>query len=84
MRIVSGLIGIAVGTLLVWKTYPIVSFTGKFDWAERIFSGGFGGTYFFIKLLGLALVVLSILHMVGLLDVLLLPFGNVFGGLAPQ
>ncbi len=69
---------------MVWKTYALVGFFGKNDWAERHLAGGFGGTYFLLKLIGLILIFLSALYMFGILDSLLLPFRSIFGGLAPK
>ena len=84
MRIFWGSIGIVIGILLIKYAYRLISIFGKFDWAERYLSGGFGGTYFFYKLAGMALVFLSALYMFGILEYLLGPLGSVFGGLAPK
>ena len=84
MRFIWGLVGIAIGVLVVWKTYQLVNIFGKIDWAERHLSGGLGGTYFLYKIIGIAVVVLSMLYMFGILDIMLSPFSSVFGGLAPK
>lgn len=63
MRIIWGLIGIAIGTLILWKTYPLVGFFGKVSWAEEHLRGGLGGTYFLYKLMGLVTVLLSAMYM---------------------
>ena len=65
-------------------TYTLTNALGRFDWAEKYFSGGFGGTYFFYKLAGLVLIIFSALYMFGILDHLLSPLGSVFGGLKPK
>ena len=81
MRIISGLIGIGVGVFLIWKTYPLVNLFGKIDWAERHLGGGFGGTYFLYKIIGLVVVILSAMYMFGIINILLGPLASVFGGL---
>lgn len=74
-------IGIVVGIFLLWKTYPLVNFLGKVDWAERYLAGGLGGTYFMYKLIGIIFVVLSVLYLFGILDHMLSPIASIFGGL---
>lgn len=44
----------------------VVNFTGKFDFAERWFMSG--GTYTFVKLVGLAITILAFMHLTGGLD----------------
>ena len=63
MRIIWGFIGIAIGTLILWKTYPLVGFFGKVPWAEEHLRGGLGGTYFLYKLIGLVTILLSAMYM---------------------
>ena len=84
MRIFWGLVGIAIGVLVLKYTYPLVNFFGKASWAEKYFSGGLGGTYFLFKLIGILIILFSALYMVGILDNLLGPAGSVFGGLKNQ
>jgi len=78
MRYILGIIGIVVGTLLVWKTFLLASSFGQIDWAERHLGGG--GTYLLYKLVGILFIILSFLYMFQILDVLLRPFSNLFGG----
>ena len=80
MRFFTGLIGIIAGVLIIWKTFLLVGFFGKVDWAERHLSSGSGGTYFMYKAVGIILIVLSAMYWFGILDVLLYPFANLFGG----
>ncbi len=84
MRFFWSLIGIIIGILILRYTYVLANAFGKIDWAEKYFGGGLGGTYFFYKLLGILLVILSALYMFGILDNLFSPLGSVFGGLKNQ
>ena len=84
MRIFWGLVGTAIGVLFLKYTYQLAQTFGKFDWAEKYFSGGFGGTYFFYKLAGIIVIALSALYMFGILDNLPGPIGGIFGGVKNQ
>lgn len=57
---------IAAGFLFIIKTDQIGRFTGDIPFAEKYL--GTGGTYGFIKLIGLAMILLSIMHLTGGLD----------------
>ncbi len=81
MRFFWGIIGIIIGTLLLKYTFQLSNTFGKIDWAEKYFSGGLGGTYFFYKLFGMLAIVLSVLYMFGFLGNLLGPVTSIFGGL---
>jgi len=50
-RIVIGLIVIAVGFLMVWKTDVFLDFIGRIEFADRMF-GFEGGSRLFFKLIG--------------------------------
>jgi hypothetical protein len=65
-KIISSTILIACGLLLVWKTEPIKRFTGSFDFAEKYL--GSGGTYTFLKLCGIVIMVLTFMWMTGTLE----------------
>lgn len=54
------------GILMIVYTKKVVDFTGHFDFAERWFVSG--GTYTFIKLLGLAMSILAFMWMTGGLE----------------
>jgi hypothetical protein len=84
MRFIWGLFGVAIGVMMMWKRYALTQFMGRFDWAEKYFGGGFGGTYFFYILAGFLVIFLSGLYMFGILDHLLSPAGTIFGGLKNQ
>jgi len=60
------LILIVGGILMIVYTKNVVDFTGRFDFAERWFLSG--GTYTFIKLLGLSMSILSFMWMSGGLE----------------
>ena len=66
------------GILMIVYTKPVVDFTGRFDFAERWFLSG--GTYTFIKLIGLATSILSFMWLTGGLQAFL---GATLGPLVP-
>ena len=68
-RIIIGIIGVAIGLLMIRFREKLQRFTGAIGFAERIF--GNGGTFTFLLLLGSAVVILSILYMTGVLQNLL-------------
>jgi len=51
------------GILMIIYSDRVVNFTGEVPFAERFFGGG--GTYTFIKLLGLAITILSFMWIAG-------------------
>ena len=56
-KILWSLIFFAAGIGLVAKTKRVKDFTGNFDFAEKWF--GIGGTYSFLKLLGVVLMIFA-------------------------
>ena len=60
---------IPAGILMVVYVEKVVRFTGEIPFAEKWF--GSGGTYTFMKLLGLGVTLLSIMWVSGGLDVFL-------------
>lgn len=62
MQFLVMLIGIAIGFLIIWKSEWILEQFGRIDWAE-IHLGG--GTRLFWKLVGLAIILLSLLYFTG-------------------
>lgn len=64
MRIILGLISIAIGFLLVWKADWIINNFGQIDWAERKLATE-GGTRLLWKLIGLGIIILAMLYMFG-------------------
>ncbi len=69
MRIILGLIGVAVGFLIVWKSEWLLQNFGRVDWAEEKLSGG---SRLFYKLVGLAIIVIAFLYMGGFVEGILL------------
>ena len=65
---------IPAGLALIVYTEKVVDFIGKIDFAERIFIGG--GTYTFVKLFGVLLMIGSFMYMTGGLQSV---FGAIFG-----
>ena len=82
MRFFLSFVGIIFGIILVWKTYPLSKIFGTIPWAEQNLGGG--GTYVLLKIIGILFIVFSFMYMFGILDILLYPFHNLFGGLAPK
>lgn len=64
MNFFIGLIGVAIGFLITWKTEWILQNFGRIDWAEEKLGGG--GTRLFWKLFGIAVIFFSIGQMFGL------------------
>ena len=75
--------GITIGVLLIKKAYQIVQFFGKSSWAERHLSGGLGGTYFLVKIIGAAVIAFSMMYLFGIIDNIF-PSLGIFRGFAPQ
>lgn len=79
LRIIVGLIGIVFGMILIIKSEWFLANFGRIDWAE-IHLGAEGGTRLLYKLIGLAVILISILIMTGLIEgVLMAIFGSLFG-----
>jgi len=67
MQFFLGIIFIAAGFLLVWKSEWLVSNFGQVDWAEQHL-GTEGGTRIFWKLLGIGIMFLAMLYMFGFFE----------------
>lgn len=79
MYILFGLLGLAVGALIVIKAGWFYQNFGAVPWAEAHL-GSEGGSRLFYKLIGLAVILLSFLYISGLLENILLSiFGPLFG-----
>jgi len=66
-QIIIGLLGIALGFVIVWQNRYIVDhLTGRNAWAERTFGGA--GTYTLIKLIGILVMFVSLTYLTGMLE----------------
>lgn len=63
MRYVIGILLIAIGIGMVWRTDMIIQVFGSSDWAEQKFGGG--GTWTMYKLLGVVLIIVAFLLIFG-------------------
>ena len=84
MRFLIGLVIIAVGFLMVWKTSWFLEMFGRVPWAERNLTSslgsGMGGSWMWYKLLGVLTIATSILYMTGILqNILARVLGPFFG-----
>lgn len=79
MKYAVGLSAIAAGIFLVIKTEWFVESFGASAWAEEHL-GTSGGTRLLYKLIGLAMITISLLGLTGLLGAIILGvFGRLFG-----
>lgn len=67
MRFFLGLIFIAIGFLIIWKSEWLLNNFGRVDWAEQHL-GSDGGTRIFWKLIGLGVIFLAMLYMFGMIE----------------
>lgn len=79
MNYVIGVLVIILGVLIVLKTEWIVENFGTSDWAEANL-GTSGGSRLLYKLIGIAMIFLSMMAMTGMLgEIILGTFGSLFG-----
>ena len=76
LRILLGLIVMAVGFLFVWKNEKVFNLIGRIDFAERKL--GMGGTRTFLKLLGIGIVFIGMLIMTNIISDVLTSFAGIF------
>ena len=67
MKFVYSILGLVIGTIILRYSAYIYRYIGKSDTAERILGGGFGGTYTAILLFGAAIVLGSLMFLLGVL-----------------
>jgi len=67
MKFFLGIIFVAFGFLLVWKSDWILNNFGRIDWAEAKL-GTEGGTRLFWKLIGLGIIIMAMLYMFGFIE----------------
>ncbi|MFA5129141.1 MAG: hypothetical protein WC445_04275 [Patescibacteria group bacterium] len=78
-RIIVGVIGTVIGSIMVIKSEWLLSFFGRINWAE-IHLGAEGGTRLFYKLIGILAIIISLMIMTGMIEGLLFAiFGPLFG-----
>lgn len=65
LRILGGLVAVAVGIAMVMKTDVFLDFLGASDWAETKI--GPGGTRLLYKLIGVAIIILGLMGATGTL-----------------
>lgn len=65
MNIIISLLGVLLGFVITWKSEWLLENFGRIEWAEDKLSS-YGGTRIFWKLIGLAIILFSMLHMFGL------------------
>lgn len=79
MRVILGLLGVALGALIVIKSEAVYRAFGAIPWAEEHL-GAEGGSRLFYQLFGLAVILLSFLYLTGMLEGLFVGiFGRLFG-----
>lgn len=79
MSYIIGIIAIALGVVLILKTEWFVENFGSIAWAEQHL-GTEGGTRLMYKLIGIAMIALSVMGMTGLLgEIIIGSFGKLFG-----
>ena len=78
MKYVLGMLVIVVGAIMVIKTEWFLENFGQSSWAEDKLGGG--GSRLMYKLIGIAVVLLSLMAMTGMLgEVIVSVFGGIFG-----
>lgn len=79
MKYIIGFLAIVLGSLMIIKTEWIIQNFGTSSWAEE-HMGTSGGSRLFYKLIGLAIIILSVMGMTGMLGgIILAVFGKLFG-----
>ncbi len=75
-RIIEGSLGIVLGFFMVIKSNWIVNNTGRIATAEKYL--GNGGTFTFVRIVGIFLMVVFFAHMTGILGYLYLSVAGFF------
>ncbi len=70
IRVLLGLIGISIGYICLRYPDKIRQTTGKWEWAEKLFSAGYG-TITGIKVLGIIFIIISFIYITGTHEVFL-------------
>lgn len=69
LEIFVGVIGIIIGSLMVWKPRWFLDMVGEQAWAEKVFGAGHGTTAY--QTIGIIIIFLSFLIMTGLVGSIL-------------
>jgi hypothetical protein len=78
-RIIVGIVGIVIGSIMVIRSEWLLSFFGRINWAE-IHLGSEGGTRLLYKLIGILAIIISLMIMTGMIEGLLFAiFNPLFG-----
>ena len=80
MHIFGGIIGVAIGVLVMRYSVWITDNFGRVAWAEEHLRGGLAGTYSLYKIIGLVAIILSLLYMFNLYGFIIGPLAPLFGG----
>lgn len=70
IRVLFGLIGIGIGIICLKYADKIRATTGKWEWAEKLFSAGYG-TITGIKVIGIIFMIMSLVYITGTHEVFL-------------
>ena len=79
MNILIGLILVAIGFVIVWKTRKILEFFGPMAWADAKFGGG--GSNLIYKFVGIVIIFIGFMWATNLWNVFL---NATIGGLFPK
>ena len=70
IRVLFSLIGLGIGYICLKYPDKIRSTTGKWEWAEKLFSAGYG-TITGIKMIGILFIIISFVYVTGTHEVFL-------------
>ncbi len=84
IRIIMGLIGVAIGFFMVWKSDKFVENVGSLEWAEKFFGPRRSSSGY--KVIGIIIILLSFIVMTNMIGGLIMfALGPLFrGGATPQ
>ncbi len=68
LRILGGLVVMAIGFLLIKYSVKVADNTGRIEFAEKWFKAPLAGTYTWWKIVGLGVMILGVLWIFNLVD----------------